>query len=316
MSLEEKNTVTYSVEYKKTDDTLYTSDVVTKYEEQYLVENGIYVFEAEKNAGYNIILRITDNFDTVEKRIYGPSVLPFMSRFRNGLGIAWNKLAELEGVFDIGFKTKFSGGILQPILKSETDEAIDFDTLIIPNTYALQETSVAGYLNCPISSGKGTLIIKECGDNGEIHQIVNTCNKTNPQKFERFYSDEVWGEWICTSKFEGNLLWSGGSYVNDTQTCILSELVSEQAHGIVLAWSYYNGTAQNFNWNYFFVPKHHVSKHNGTGIDMINPYDAFKKYVYVYNDKIMGHENNDNSGTNNNINWDNTKYVLRYVIGV
>jgi len=48
---------------------------------------------------------------------------------------------------------------------------------------------------------------------------------------------------------------------------------------------------------------------------IFNPVAA--KYVYIDNDKIRGFANNaSTSGTSHGISWNNTSFVLRYVIGV
>lgn len=112
------------------------------------------------------------------------------------------------------------------------------------------------------------------------------------------------------------VLWSGAWYMNETQTANLSGSISNQPHGAIFAWSYYNGTAQNYNWEYFFVPKYHVKAHAGTGITFSSPYRAMFKYVYVSDTSVKGHANNNLSAASNGINWDNTNYVLRYIIGV
>lgn len=117
------------------------------------------------------------------------------------------------------------------------------------------------------------------------------------------------------------ILWSGAWYMNASQTASLSEPVSKQLTGILLVFSAYaDGEAQNYAWNSAFVSKRHTSNHNGSGVSVIMSGGSFgnmaNKYVYVYDDKITGNDNNAKSGTANGITYDNTKYVLRYVIGV
>lgn len=123
-----------------------------------------------------------------------------------------------------------------------------------------------------------------------------------------------------------NVLWSGAYYMAATHTATLSESVSSQLNGIVLAWSYYNKTTQkgeNHDWHYTFIPKQHIFAAGGTGINCgVWGMDAYfgaaaTKYVYVNNDSITGYENNDKSGTGTSgIKYDNTQFVLRYVLGV
>lgn len=40
------------------------------------------------------------------------------------------------------------------------------------------------------------------------------------------------------------------------------------------------------------------------------------KYVYVSDNKVSGFAHNNSSGTNNGITYDNSRFVLRYIIGI
>ena len=113
-----------------------------------------------------------------------------------------------------------------------------------------------------------------------------------------------------------------------SQTIDLLETVDSQPNGIVLAWSgfdFVNQEVKNYDWNYFFVPKYHVDKSNdngaGVSIFLVNSNASYlcAKYVYVYNNKIAGNENNNKENVtapNSGIRVNNKRYVLRYVIGV
>ena len=122
-----------------------------------------------------------------------------------------------------------------------------------------------------------------------------------------------------------NLLWSGGLFMHGTQTIKLSESISSQPSGIVLVWSYYTTSAQNYDWHYTYIPKSHVLSYGGTGsginCGLWGANSTFNvvssKYVYVTNTEITGHENNTASGTGSSgIKYDNSKFVLRYVFGI
>lgn len=111
------------------------------------------------------------------------------------------------------------------------------------------------------------------------------------------------------------LLWSGAWYMDASQTLTLSETLTAQNHGIILVWSaYVNGAAGNYDWAYGVVPKNH---HKGTGVGM--PFQSAAKlgfkYVYVFDDRIVGWSNNDKTVTWNGISYDNKYWVLRQVLG-
>lgn len=118
-------------------------------------------------------------------------------------------------------------------------------------------------------------------------------------------------------------LWAGALYMQDGQTATLSESVSSQPHGIVLTFSYYNGSAaQNEQFYNFFVPRAHVTAFEGTGSGFLMPVWLLKafafKYLYISNTKIVGHsQNNDGNGsTASGAKWQNNYFVLRFVHGL
>lgn len=120
---------------------------------------------------------------------------------------------------------------------------------------------------------------------------------------------------------EQKVLLNTAAYMNANQSYTLSEKVSEQANGIVLIWcGYSNDKVQDYNYNSFFISKKEVELFPGKGHNMIMGGTTFNpicsKYVYISDDKITGNENNTSAGTKNGITYDNTEFVLRYVIGV
>lgn len=122
---------------------------------------------------------------------------------------------------------------------------------------------------------------------------------------------------------DNNVLWSGiGLQMKADQTANLSKPVGNQLSGIVLVWSaYVNGSSQNYDWFYQFVPKDHVIARNGQGVTtglMVNARASYAgvKYVYVYNDRITGNASNVESVTGSGITLNNAHWILRYVIGV
>ena len=117
---------------------------------------------------------------------------------------------------------------------------------------------------------------------------------------------------------EDTILWSGDGYHMDSlQTITFSQPLSYQLSGAIFCWCYcVDGTVQNDNWLYFFVPKTHVLNHDGSSVCMDAPYSGMKKSLYISDEEAVGVDTNATSGTTNGITWNNTNYVLRYVIGV
>ncbi len=102
------------------------------------------------------------------------------------------------------------------------------------------------------------------------------------------------------------LLWSStsGMMMSDSQSCTLSESISEQAHGIVLHWVYRDGDnyAQNQQHQFVFFPKTVVDEDywgtTGGGKVMFLTTISGRfaaKYVYITDDAINGSSYNNSS---------------------
>lgn len=209
-----------------------------------------------------------------------------------------------------------------------------FNTLIEDGTYVggatLGNGTTANFENSPsVVNQSFSIVVSPVGDKGQKKQRLTTCSKTAAKVFERFYYQDTWGEWFCTSDFGTSLLWdgsvassSGGIYMNGSQVAELSEPIREQPNGILLIFSCYaDGNAKNYWFNTFFKSKFEVGKFNGVGHSFFlmsgSDFEAVgSKYLYIYDDKITGNANNTKTGTTNGITYANNKFVLRYVIGV
>lgn len=121
---------------------------------------------------------------------------------------------------------------------------------------------------------------------------------------------------------DNKVLWEGALHMNDLQSINLSEAISEQSSGIILVFSLCrNNAAENVSINSFFVSKKEVdllynAPHSffmliNAGFSTIGA-----KYLYIQDKTIKGHEGNTSSGSNNGISFNNSMFVLRYVIGV
>lgn len=269
-------------------------------------------------ATYSVTIIVTDATDStyVFGTLSGTKfVIDFMA---GGLGAAFGKPAELEGVLDIGFKTRFFGGILHPVLEPETD----LDDVRTPNTYIGGDLNTYNYVNCPIEGGTFTLDVVGAGELGQVKQRIQTCSKENSKTFERYYHTESWGEWVCVSDYAGTLLWEGEWYMRASQIATLSESVSKQKNGIVLVFTeYISGASGNSAFHTFFIPKMQVSLHPNKGYTFILATGKFAymatKYLYIDDTKITGHADNDATGTGTSgITYTNARFILRYVLGV
>lgn len=128
----------------------------------------------------------------------------------------------------------------------------------------------------------------------------------------------IWTEITGANK----VLWSGNWYMNDSQSCTLSEGIYDQTNGVVLIFSeYIDGASSNTAFHEFFIPKEMVILHSGSGhcLQMATSNLAYfaTKYLYISNTKITGHANNVIVGDSTcGITRTNTRFIMRYVIGV
>lgn len=321
-SLNGKNKTKYGLWYRPSSTTEAEYVEFVDYANTYSVEDETYIFPADAGSSYVVTVQASDSFTSDNPVIRTTNVstgFTLMHWLATGLGMGIGKIAELAGVLDIGFQTRFSGGILQPVLAKGTD----LDTVMTPNAYTGNAATTAGYLNCPVTSATSFVLeVMSAGDEGQLLQRITTCTKAKPLIYERFYYSGAWGEWLRVSDFGGKLLWSGAWYMHGTQKAQLSEAVSKQPTGIVLVFSgYANGEEQDNNFHSFFVPKYFVAAKSGYGSNFIMSASRFEnaatKYLYIKDTEIVGNEHNDDTGTAaSGITYTNNAYVLRYVIGV
>lgn len=120
------------------------------------------------------------------------------------------------------------------------------------------------------------------------------------------------------------ILWGPGYYfMNASQIINLSQKVSEQKSGIVLVWqAYSDGAPQPWDYNFTFIPKWQTMTNSSRGVTcfLSNSHAGYigTKYLYLFDDKIKGHNDNGTGATkgNSEITTTNNHWVLTYVLGV
>lgn len=152
-----------------------------------------YINGLSADVTYTVKITVTDAIDyyaTVATLSGSKFVIDILAE---GKGIAFNKPAELEGVADIGFQTRLSGGLLYVVLPVDTD----LNECHTPGFYVGENVSDYNYINCPLTSGTFTLEIMSMGDNGQLMQRITQCHITSPIAYERiYYKSAGWGEWF------------------------------------------------------------------------------------------------------------------------
>lgn len=163
--------------------------------------------------------------------------------------------------------------------------------------------------------------------NTEGHTTVGYGNYINERGDTKIYGDSI--DLTANSEirlngkpFGGKVLWEGASHMNASQVANLSENISDQINGIVLVFSLYrNGYAEDVSIQSFFVSKKEVellpdAPHAfflmiNAGFSTIGA-----KYLYIDDDVITGNATNTSNSSNNGLTFNNSMFVLRYVIGV
>jgi hypothetical protein len=170
--------------------------------------------------------------------------------------------------------------------------------------------------NKPGSGLNGWLTVKSYGDAKYCYQRYITYTG---YKYERWRNDGVWGDWINTNKKQ-NVLWSGALHMNGSQSITLSEAISAQKNGIQLAFSPYINNTVYTQSVFYTVPKAvlELNSWNYAGLFPLSSCTyavAGGKELTILDNRIIGSSQNTTSGTSNGVTYNNSLWVLTYVIG-
>lgn len=102
-ALNNKNSAVYTVKYKKTSDSYYTTKTLSNYSGNYALSDGVFVFAAETAYSYDVTLTVKDDFASIPKSAVGSSVKKTWSIRKNGKGFGFGKIAEKENTLDMGW---------------------------------------------------------------------------------------------------------------------------------------------------------------------------------------------------------------------
>ena len=328
-SLNNKNTKSYKVKYKKKSATSYTTVDITSKVNSYTATNYNYVFEASTDSSYDIELIVSDHFTSVTSIQNGSAITKLFSAFKKGLGWAFGKVAELEDTLEVAFKAKFykpvtmesdltiqggiqAGGGVRYVIPVTGG---DLNTILVSGKYYMGNDST----NRP-ENANGWLEVQNYGNGDYCYQqyVTYTGNK-----YERWRNAGTWGEWQDLNKPAQKLLWYGGYYMTANQTVdfLNKETISKQRHGIVLVFNpYIDDVVKDYDFVSVFVPKYLVSlkpgKEHTFHMTRTKHASVATKILQIYDDRIVGSANNSASGTANGVTYNNASFVLRYVIGV
>lgn len=319
-SANSKNTSSYKIEYKQQSASTWTAITNgTGYTfNDSIITDGLF----DANYAYDIRLTLTDYFGSITRTISLPTAFTLIDYNANGKAMAFGKVSELSEGIEFALPTKFSHAE-SPSSVIYLQGGQDLDDVLEPGFYAIPNATVSGtLLNKPwTSTATGGVIVFREGDGMGKCQIAHTLSKTEGAIYERSYYQNTWGEWQTVHDGAGKILWTGGMYMTGAHIINFSEPASKQPNGIVLVFSeYYDGEAKNQTFTSHFVSKNLITAHSGSGhcfwMCTSNVAYCATKYLYIRDDGITGHNNNNLALTGSGITLANNRFVLRYVIGV
>lgn len=315
-----KNDKSFTISMKPADGnsftTLLTGNVYTA--DSTLIPAGI----INADMTYTIRFTISDYFRSLTHDVEAPTAFTLMDFHSSGKGIAFGKVAQKEGVIEMGLPVEFNNGEVSQGAK-DIISGTDLNKIVDPGFYVFSSAVSTTLLNMPFATaGSGSVEVFREGESNQIRQVVTRCS-VNREIWERVYYSNTWQAWQLVFKGGNRVLWSGAFYMQASHTIALSSKISEQVNGIVLVFSRYTeSTVRDYNFNSFFVSKEFVALKPGAGNMFLLGTDGLftamgAKYLYIHDDKIVGHANNVATGTGaSGITYENNSFVLRYVIGV
>lgn len=193
-SLSNKNNAAYKLKYKKAAAETFTEQSISidSGEDKYNLTNKALIFAAESGSAYNVVVEVTDNFNTTARSTAVSTAFSLMHWNAAGNGIAFGKLSEKQTAVEFGMDMyDKSGLIIGNGLASYTgsgDAAIDPDTtldhLILTNkntpTTAFHYVQTFFYVSKEDASNKAQIAIPYSATGSIYH---------------RFKTGGVWSEW-------------------------------------------------------------------------------------------------------------------------
>lgn len=108
-SLNSKNTAVYKIQYKKSADSSFTSVDLPALANKYAVTNHNYIFAADADASYDIIVTVTDNHGSSSRETSASTAFTLMNWRADGTGMGVGKVSEESNTFEVALNNHFYG---------------------------------------------------------------------------------------------------------------------------------------------------------------------------------------------------------------
>lgn len=196
-SLSNVNRKTYTIEYRLSNSTNYTTLINAKTAADYAVAvSEITDAIFSENASYVLRFTLTDSFESVSQIFDVPSQKVLLNFSANGKAMAIGGIASVNDALEIMLEAYMTGGIRPMQIANGTD----FDEVIKPGLY-VGNASSGEYLNSPIDTGTFLLEVAAGGAEGQRFQRFSYCSKTAYRAYIRVYYQSGWGEWFPVEGF-------------------------------------------------------------------------------------------------------------------
>lgn len=187
--LNNHNTASYTLKYKKTTETDFTSVSLSDYAGQYAVSNGIYTFAADTASSYDVVLTAADAFGADESIQVGPSITKLVSIKNQGTGIAFGKIAEKDNSFECAFAMydRFGTSIHNGLaVAGNPDPDTTTESLIVTNVNTPMGSECSMYIQTVFDGQKSA-------DASRL-QMAMPFNQTG-SVYHRYYAAGAWSDW-------------------------------------------------------------------------------------------------------------------------
>lgn len=132
-ALGNKNTAAYTLKYKKSTATSYTSVTLSTFANKYTVTDGAHIFAADSSNSYDVEVEAKDRHGTATRSTSASTAFTLMNWGKDGTSLAIGKVAERANAFEIALKMfdKFGTHLGNGLASyGGTSAPIDADTTI------------------------------------------------------------------------------------------------------------------------------------------------------------------------------------------
>lgn len=150
-----KNLAQYVLKYRPDSTTQYTEIEMTELASTYTVSNFSYLFPADANSTYDVVVTVTDNHGTATRATSASTAFTLINCHPSGTGMGVGKVSEKENTLEVGLDADFQGPTFGKVYGLSTLTAIpessDINTYLTPGAFAVRSAAIAETLaNLPV----------------------------------------------------------------------------------------------------------------------------------------------------------------------